>query len=69
MACAEIFRRIEDQDQEKIRQVVTVSMLEIYNEHIYDLFQDPKYRSKEGLKIWEQKDQGIFVEGLSVFPV
>ena len=51
MACAEIFRRIEDQDQEKIRQVVTVSMLEIYNEHIYDLFQDPKYRSKEGLKI------------------
>jgi len=44
-------------------------MLEIYNEHIFDLFQDPKYRSKEGLKIREQKDQGIFVEGLSVFPV
>ena len=44
-------------------------MLEIYNEHIFDLFQDPKYWSKEGLKIWEQKTEGIFVEGLSVFPV
>jgi UDP-N-acetylglucosamine enolpyruvyl transferase len=48
---------------------VTVSMLEIYNEHIFDLFQDPKMRTKEGLKIREQKDNGIFVEGLSTFQV
>jgi len=44
-------------------------MLEIYNEHIFDLFQEPKYRLKEGLKIREQKGSGIYVEGLSVYPV
>jgi len=49
--------------------VVSVSMLEIYNEHIYDLFEDPKNWSKEGLKIRENKGEGIYVEGLSVFPV
>lgn len=39
-------------------------MLEIYNEHIYDLFIDPKDRPKEGLKIRETKDGEIYVENL-----
>ena len=38
MCCAEIFSRLESQDQTKIRQTVTVSMLEIYNECVQDLF-------------------------------
>lgn len=40
-------------------------MLEIYNEHIHDLFIDPKYWSKEGLKIWESPNEGIYVENLN----
>jgi hypothetical protein len=39
-------------------------MLEIYNEHIHDLFIDPKYRTKEGLKIRESPNDGIYVENL-----
>ncbi len=39
-------------------------MLEIQNEHIHDLFIDPKDRPKEGLKIRESKDDGIYVENL-----
>ena len=43
------------------------SFLQIYNERIYDLLQDPK-RAKP-LKIRESKIQGIFVEGLAEFVV
>jgi len=40
-------------------------MLEIYNEHIHDLFIDPKERPKEGLKIRETKEGEIYVENLT----
>ena len=68
MACSELFWRIEESSEvpepDRTRYEVTVSMLEIYNEHIYDLFIDPKDRPKEGLKIRETKDGEIYVENL-----
>ncbi len=57
MACWEIFDRIEDKKMgpKKATYEVTVSMLEIYNEHIQDLLVHPKKRPQEGLKIRENK--------------
>lgn len=69
MACSELFWWIEASstvaEENRTKFEVTVSMLEIYNEHIHDLFIDPKYWSKEGLKIWESPNEGIYVENLN----
>lgn len=69
MACSELFRRIEESsavpEANRTKFEVTVSMLEIYNEHIHDLFIEPKHRSKEGLKIRESPNEGIYVENLN----
>ena len=69
MACEELFKRIEASseipEENWTKYKVTVSMLEIYNEHIHDLFLDPKNWSKEGLKIWESTNEGIYVENLN----
>jgi hypothetical protein len=72
MACSEIFRRIEVAKNEKGDEIqfgVTVSMLEIYNEHVQDLFIKPKKRPKGGLKIRETQKDGIYVEDLTSIPV
>ena len=52
-----------------VKYEVTVSMLEIYNEHIQDLFTNPNNRPKGGLKVRESPMAGVFVEGLSKVPV
>ena len=44
-------------------------MLEIYNEHIQDLFTEPEKRPKGGLKVRESPAAGVFVENLSKVPV
>ena len=44
-------------------------MLEIYNEKVQDLLIPPKQRPNGGLKIRESKVLGIFVEGLTKYPV
>ena len=44
-------------------------MLEIYNEHVQDLFVKPKKRPKAGLQIRESKKDGIYVEDLTSIPV
>lgn len=51
-ACDEIFKRIkavEDDPNKHIDMQVTVSMIEIYNERVQDLFMALKDRPKEGL--------------------
>ena len=71
-ACEEIFNRIKRKQEEpdcNIKFEVTVSMLEIYNEHIQDLFMNPNNRPKGGLKVRESPAAGVFVEGLSKNPV
>ena len=65
----EIFKRIEqNQEKDKIFEV-QVSMLEIYNEKVQDLLIPPNKRPSSGLRIRESKVMGIFVEGLTKYPV
>ncbi len=71
-ACEEIFTRIKArsaQPDSNVKYEVTVSMLEIYNEHVQDLFTPPNNRPKGGLKVREGTVAGVFVEGLSKVPV
>lgn len=51
-ACDEIFKRIKDVQDDPNKHIdmqVTVSMIEIYNERVQDLFMLMKDRPKEGL--------------------
>ncbi|KAF4713789.1 hypothetical protein FOZ63_030743, partial [Perkinsus olseni] len=69
IACEEIFRRIEETSSDALKFEVSVSMLEIYNEHVQDLLVHPRQRPKKGLEIRESKQLGVFVQGLSTRPV
>ena len=69
ISCDEIFKRIEqNKEKDKIFEV-QVSMLEIYNEKVQDLLIPPNKRPSSGLRIRESKVMGIFVEGLTKYPV
>jgi len=71
MICKEIFDRVDNAwwvaDKGSVKFELTVSMLEIYNEHIQDLLIDK--RTEGGLKIRESKEGEVFVDGLSRLPV
>jgi hypothetical protein len=69
MVCEEIFERINSKKEVagggRTEFDVKLSMLEIYNEHVQDLFQNPNIRPKGGLKVREHPKLGVFVEELS----
>ncbi|CAI2379027.1 unnamed protein product [Moneuplotes crassus] len=70
-ACREIFERISDARAKPSNITefqVTISMIEIYNEKVHDLFQPPNKREKAGLKVRENKGE-VFVDGLKKVPV
>ena len=69
ISCEEIFKKIEKNKTENKVYEVQVSMLEIYNEKVQDLLIPPKQRPQGGLRIRESKVLGIFVEGLTKYPV
>ena len=69
ISCDEIFKRIGENKQPDKFYEVQVSMLEIYNEKVQDLLIRPDKRPQGGLKIRESKVLGIFVEGLTKYPV
>jgi len=69
ISCDEIFKRIGENKQPDKSFEVQVSMLEIYNEKVQDLLIRPDKRPQGGLKIRESKVLGIFVDGLSKYPV
>ena len=69
ISCEEIFKTIEQNKSEDKIFEVQVSMLEIYNEKVQDLLIPPKQRPNGGLRIRESKVLGIFVEGLTKYPV
>jgi hypothetical protein len=54
-------------EEENIRFNIYISFVQIYNEKLFDLFQDNG--SKAPLNIREDKFQGVFVEGLSEYIV
>ena len=52
MACEELFQRIRRFEKKGEREYeVTISMLEIYNEKVQDLFINTNKRTPNGLKI------------------
>ena len=55
-----VFSRIENAS-ENVEFTVKVSMCEIYNERIKDLF-DPV---KDNLKIHEEKGKGVYIDGVT----
>jgi hypothetical protein len=71
-ACEEIFSRIKKRDEDpnvKIEHQVQISMIEIYNERVQDLLIDAKHRPKDGMKVREHPEKGVYVEGAKFTPV
>ena len=62
MAIEQLFFAVETTPHRKF--LMQVSYLEIYNESIIDLLADPKFRPTGGLKIRENEDGEVYVEGL-----
>jgi len=69
IASEEIFKRIESTKSNEKKYELCVSMLEIYNEKVHDLLVPVSKRPQGGLKVRESKTIGIFVEGLTKYPV
>ena len=69
ISCEEIFNRIKSNTDPDKSYEVQVSMLEIYNEKVQDLLVPAAKRPTHGLKVRESKVLGIFVEGLTKYPV
>lgn len=65
LCSAEIFKRIGENTDPQKSFIVKVSMIEIYNEKVQDLLIETNERPSGGLKIRENKDKSVFVEGLS----
>ena len=60
----DLFNKIR---QDEVSVSVYCSFVQVYNEKLFDLLQDPK--GKNPLTIREDKMQGIYVEGLSEYVV
>jgi len=69
ISCEEIFKRIVETTNEEKKYEVCVSMLEIYNEKVHDLLVPVSKRPQSGLKVRESRTIGVFVEGLTKYPV
>jgi kinesin family protein 1 len=69
-ACAELFRRIENNTAPEVTFRVQASMMEIYNERVRDLF-NPSNKANEGggLKVRDNPKTGPYVDGLALLPV
>lgn len=65
ISCREIFHRIDVNQVPNLSFEVSVSMLEIYNEKVQDLLRNPKDRPMGGLEIRENKEMGIYVQGVT----
>ncbi len=61
VTCHEIFARIRNETSRQWQ--VGISMCELYNEKLQDLFGDVATRPKGGLKIREHKTVGVYVDG------
>jgi len=70
ISCNEIFKRIKDNKDPNKSYEVSISMIEIYNEKIQDLFGPPnQQRPLGGLKLRENKTLGFYVENKRNYPV
>ena len=66
MVCEEIFQKIKKFERKGEKEYeITLSMLQIYNQKVQDLFVPTSKRPPTGLKIRENKTLGVYVEGLT----
>lgn len=66
IACEELFDRIiklRADPKNSIDYEVTISMIEIYNECVQDLFIKPALRQKGGMQIREHPQRGVYIDG------
>ena len=71
-SCNEIFKRIAEREADpnnEIKHEVMLSMIEIYNERVQDLFTDPAKRPKNGLNVRQHPKIGVYVEDVTKVPV
>lgn len=69
ISCGEIFSRINANTDPNKSFQVSVSMIEIYNEKIQDLFCPANERPPGGLKLRENKTLGFYCENKKNYPV
>ena len=73
-ACEDIFKRIAERESNNegpvvYKHAVELTMIEIYNEKVQDLFVKPHKRPKNGLQVREHPERGIFVQDAATIPV
>lgn len=69
ISCEEIFKRISENQNPNKSYEVSLSMIEIYNEKVQDLFCPANQRPQSGLKIRENKTLGFYCENKKNYPV
>ncbi|XP_070571376.1 kinesin-like protein KIF28P isoform X2 [Ptychodera flava] len=69
ITCDELFKAIDENEDDKKQLQVTYSMLEIYNEQVRDLLSTPVQGHRGHLKVRQHPQSGFFVEGLKSVPV
>lgn len=62
--CDELFNGDYLKQTETDTSLVSVSMYEIYNEHVNDLLVPVEQRPKYGLKVRENSKFGVFIENI-----
>ena len=65
ITCEMIFNQVEERSSSNIEYILNASMIEIYNEQVHDLLVHPSNRVQGGLKVRQDKTQGVFVENLT----
>lgn len=69
VSCEDIFNRISKNTVAGLTFEVSVSMIEIYNECVQDLLVRSKDRPRQGLQLRENRQLGIYVDGVRKRPV
>jgi len=64
ISCEEIFKRVNANSDKNKSYEIQISMVEIYNETVQDLFIPFDQRPKNGFQIRESKALGIYVDGI-----
>lgn len=70
ISCEEIFKRIDSNTDQNLKYEVSISMIEIYNEKVQDLFHPLNLqKNPAGCKVRENKTLGFYVENKRNYPV
>ena len=69
ISCEEIFNRINENKEPNLDFEIEVSILEIYNKNVHNLLMPLSKIPITRLKIRESKILGIFIKGLTKYPV